>query len=90
LKKIEKKLCLAFKEIVESRENSRKFLNTFAVKQNARKITNQEIRKEYVGLNSSYRILEHNLSKGGRHPQLAPITHQQNEMASQRVRKGIY
>ena len=70
---MEKRLCFLFKEVLEGRERGRKFLDTFAVKQNARKIRNSSLLKEYKGLNSSYKILEHNLSSGKRHPVLSSL-----------------
>lgn len=73
LRKIEKKLCQAFKDVLESRENSRKYLNTFAVKQNARPIRNKQLLEDYKGQNSSYKILEHNLSTGQRHSMLSSL-----------------
>ena len=73
--KVEKKLCLWLREILESREYSRKYLNTFAVKPNARPIRDTQLLTEYAGLNSSYKILEHNLSTGKRHEMLMPLVH---------------
>jgi hypothetical protein len=73
LRQLEKKLCQAFKEVLESREVSRKYLNTFLIKLNARPIKNKRLLEEYKGKNSSYKILEHNLSSGVRHQQLTPI-----------------
>lgn len=75
LVKVEKKLCQWLREILESREYSRKFLNTFVIKQNAQRIKDERILAEYEGLNSSYKILEHNLSSGARHETLSPIVH---------------
>ena len=88
LSRVEKKLCQAFKEILESREHSRKFLNSFAVKQNARKIKDQSLLEKYKALNSSYRIIEHNLSLGKRHPSLNPLVHStfSREQSSRMVR----
>lgn len=86
LTKVEKKLSLWLREILESREHSRKYLNTFAVKQNARRIKDPAIVSEYDGLNSSYKILEHNLSSGARHEMLTPLVHRPgNEGSSRKV-----
>ena len=59
--KVEKKLCKVLKTILESREQSRIFINPFAIKQNARNIKDPQIKEDYKSLNSSYKQIIHNL-----------------------------
>jgi hypothetical protein len=72
---VEKKLCKALKDFLESRENSRKFLNTFSVKNNIKEVDDPEILKSNGNINSSYKSIIHNISNGSRHPLLLEIVH---------------
>lgn len=77
--KLEKKLCRVFKEVLENRENSRRLLDTFSVKQNVRRIQEQNLVNEYGRVNSSYKQVIHNLSNGARHARLLPLVRKKEE-----------
>lgn len=64
--KLEKKLCKVFKDILESRETNRIFINPFALKQNAREISDLAIKDEYKSFNSSYKMIIYNLQSGNK------------------------
>ena len=83
--KIEKKLCKVFKDILESREGSRRYLNTFSVKQNVKSIQDAKLVEEYKGLNSSYKRVVHNLSSGTRHPLLLPLVYPEDPETADKV-----
>lgn len=77
---LEKKLCRALKDFLEGRENARRLLDAFTVKQNVRRIEDAEILREYAGLNSSYKQVVHNLSRGTRLVGL--LSHTANKQAA--------
>jgi hypothetical protein len=68
--KVEKKLCRALKDVLEGREVSRKYLNTFLVKENIDEIEKPDLLKEYKDLNCSYKNIVHNVSDGSRYGSL--------------------
>ena len=87
--KVEKKLCKALKNVLESRETSRKFLNTFSVKHNIKDITDPELLQTYSNLNSSYKFIIHNMSNGSRHPLLFDLVDKKESNNKVEVNKRL-